>query len=91
LPDRLRLSSELFPKGKGVTVRQKLLELGAYYKAAAIYDREGNPILFRRIECEGPPPREGVNDPGHWAERQHRELKELRQQYTVVTFCRYKP
>jgi hypothetical protein len=102
LPGGLKLSSELFDfwdptasyfkhRGKGTTVRAKLLWLGAYSRDGRIYDRGGNPIVFRQVQCEGPPP--PPNSPAlDWPRRQREALAMLREQgYTVVTYCGVHP
>ena len=77
-------------KGKGKTVRDTLLQLGAYCKDGQLYDRTGTPIIFQRIQCEGPPPN-GYNDTEHWGVRQQKELAKLRAEFTVITYCGFIP
>jgi hypothetical protein len=73
-------------KRRTITIRQKLIRLGAYCKGGIIYDRWGTEIRFHRVlEWGGPAP-----PPEMWANFQERKkqeeetLKELEKRYTVI-------
>jgi hypothetical protein len=93
LPEPLTLSTEFYERSKDrdehktITVRQKLIELGAYSENGKIYDRNGREVRFFHIkEPPGNPPVSTEED-----ERTCKSIQEhndkiliLRKKYTVV-------
>jgi len=63
-----------------ITIKEKLVQLGAHCKQGVIYDREGNKIAFYSIKTEwgsGPAPPD-------WIEREKNEIEALKKEHRVV-------
>jgi len=90
LPADLTLATEFADSPKVIdsacnrrltTVRQKLIEIGAYCQAGVIYDRSGKQVYFLRMQDYGFGAFHGRSD--LW-QKQEEEAQQLEQRYRVV-------
>jgi hypothetical protein len=70
---------ETCPPAERTTVKQKLIDLGAYAKDGKLYDRSCREIYFLQIPRSGPQP--GPDE----EQRRRDQLEDLRRRYTVIT------
>ncbi len=77
LPPHVRMSTPL-PDQNGLTVAQRLRELGAYAKNGKLYDRTGKEIYFWQGIKGGP------QSTPEMAKQQAEEERKLRESYTVL-------
>lgn len=83
LPGDVRGDEILSHGGKGgLTVNQKLNELGARCRKGRLVDRKAREIRFFRPTCWGNPPVDYLEIQA----REAAELKKLRRRFTVVVF-----
>jgi hypothetical protein len=85
LPSDVRGDEVLSPGSKGapgLTVNQKLTELGARCRKGKLVDRKARQIRFFRPSCWGNPPLDYLEIKA----REDLELKKLRRRFTVIVF-----
>src|SRR5262245_12843376 len=71
-------------RDRHITIRDKLLELGAYSANGKIYDVDGREVLFYHMELANQGKGEPKPEFFEWVMKHNARAKELRKQYTVV-------